>query len=79
MDKIDPEDLKKFNGQTGSRTYIAYRGKVYDVSQSFFWRGGKHWVLHDAGQDLTEAMREAPHNEDLLERVPLIGILAEGE
>jgi predicted heme/steroid binding protein len=61
----------------GAPAYIAYRGKVYDVSGSFLWMGGRHQVLHDAGVDLTEALESAPHGEDLLGRVPIIGILAE--
>ena len=75
MKKIYKEDLKKFNGKNNAPAYIAYRGKVYDVSQSWHWKGGKHHVLHDAGEDLTDALHEAPHNEDLLERVSLIGII----
>jgi predicted heme/steroid binding protein len=79
MGKILCKDLKKFNGENGTPAYIAYRGKVYDVSQSFLWKGGTHQVLHKARVDLTEDLRQAPHNEDLLERVPLIALLAEDE
>ena len=42
---------------------------------SFHWKNGKHQVLHQAGEDLTGALREAPHGEDLLERVPIIGVI----
>jgi predicted heme/steroid binding protein len=28
-----------------------------------------------AGRDLTEAMRHAPHGEDMLRRVPCVGVL----
>jgi predicted heme/steroid binding protein len=49
--------------------------KVYDVSQSFLWQGGRHLVLHTAGADLTSSLDQAPHGADLLERVRFIGIL----
>jgi len=30
---------------------------------------------HAAGVDLTEALKQAPHNADLLQRMPVVGIL----
>jgi predicted heme/steroid binding protein len=70
-------ELALFNGMDGKKAYIAYKGKLYDVSMSWHWKGGKHQVLHMAGEDLTDALDRSPHGEDLLERVPLIGLLAE--
>jgi predicted heme/steroid binding protein len=69
------EELKKFDGKEGRPAYIAYKGKVYDVSDNFLWVEGDHQGEHVAGEDLTESMSRAPHAEDVLERVPLIGIL----
>jgi predicted heme/steroid binding protein len=34
--------------------------------------GGKHQVLHRAGEDLTEALKDAPHGEDLFVKVRCI-------
>jgi predicted heme/steroid binding protein len=48
---------------------------VYDVSTSFLWKEGKHQVLHKMGVDLTDAMREAPHDGDVLKKFPVVGIL----
>jgi len=45
------EELKKYDGSKGV-AYVAYHGKVYDVSQSFLWKSGVHQVLHRAGCDL---------------------------
>lgn len=75
MKKILKNELKKFDGKNGAPSYIAYQGIVYDVSHSWHWKRGKHHVLHRAGEDLTGAIREAPHYDDLLEKVPMIGIL----
>ncbi len=51
---------------------------MYDVSSGFLWRGGKHQVLHHAGEDLTDSLEQAPHGPDLLERFPVVGTLVEG-
>jgi len=64
-----------FDGKNGRPAYIAFEGKVYDVSASFLWRGGAHLVLHQAGRDLTEDLQHAPHGPELLARVKQIGIL----
>jgi len=50
------EELKKYDGSEGL-AYVAYDGKVYDVSQSFLWKKGIHQVVHHAGCDLTEALK----------------------
>jgi predicted heme/steroid binding protein len=55
--------------------HVTYAGKVYDVTGSFHWKGGKHHVLHDAGQDLTESIGRAPHTAELLEKFPVVGVL----
>ncbi len=69
------EELKKYDGKEGRPAYIAYKGKVYDVSDDFLWVEGDHQGEHVAGKDLTEELSRAPHAEDVLERVPLIGVL----
>lgn len=38
---------------------------------------GRHQVLHTAGADLTASLDQAPHGADLLERVPVVGMLSE--
>lgn len=77
MKVFTKEELVYFNGKDGRPAYIACNGKVYDVTESFLWMGGRHQVLHEAGSDLTDALGEAPHGEDLLERVKHIGFLKE--
>ena len=71
------EELAQFDGKEGRPAYLAYRGQVYDLTSSFLWMKGRHQALHEAGKDLTEALNEAPHGTDLLERVPVIGTLVE--
>ncbi len=74
MRQFTSEDLARYNGRDGMPAYVAYKGRVYDVSDSFLWQGGRHQVLHDAGADLTAALEQAPHGEDLLDRFPVVGV-----
>ena len=69
------QELRFFDGKEGRPAYIALKGKVYDVSASFLWKEGQHFVQHAAGADLTVALQNAPHGENLLERFPVIGIV----
>jgi predicted heme/steroid binding protein len=73
--KFTLEELKEYDGKDGKQAYIAYQGKVYDVSESGLWSGGEHMGLHEAGKDLTEEIELAPHREEVLERAKLIGTL----
>ena len=75
MKEFSKEELALCNGKNGSPAYIAYNGKVYDVSGSFLWKDGNHQVFHVAGADLTDAVEQAPHGGDLLEKFPVVGIL----
>jgi predicted heme/steroid binding protein len=72
------KELKKFDGRDGI-SYVAYKGKVYDVSNSFQWQKGVHQVTHRAGCDLSDALKQAPHGADMLERFPVVGELVEEE
>lgn len=73
MRRFTKKELAQYNGKGGAKAYIAYKGKVYDVSNSFLWQGGTHQVLHSAGKDLTNSIAEAPHGPELLERFPVVG------
>ena len=72
------EELSEYDGSNGI-AYVAYDGKVYDVSQSFHWKRGVHQVTHHAGLDLTDAMKQAPHGPDMLDEFPLVGELRDPE
>ncbi len=73
--KFTLDELSKFDGREGRPAYIAYKGKVYDVTEDYLWVDGDHQGEHVAGKDLTEEMSRAPHGEDTLERVKMIGVL----
>jgi predicted heme/steroid binding protein len=75
--KFTLDELKQYDGREGRPAYIAYKGKVYDVTDNYMWIDGDHQGEHAAGRDLTEGMARAPHGEENLERVKQIGILAQ--
>lgn len=74
--KITRKALEDFNGRDGKPAYVAYKGKVYDVTISTQWIDGDH-LGHLAGQDLTAEMEIAPHSEEVMERMKVVGVLAE--
>jgi len=75
--RFSREELAQFDGKEGRAAYVLYRGKVHDVTGSKLWRNGKHVNAHFAGNDLTSNMAAAPHEEDVLDRFPVVGILFE--
>ena len=63
------------NGQDRDEIWVAYRGLIYDVGRSRFWRRGQHYE-HWAGQDLTaELDQDAPHLPTVFDNFPIIGRL----
>ena len=80
--KVDPqkrdmtaEELSAFTGKEGMPAYVAYKGTIYDATTSRLWRGGSHLGKHQAGFDLTESLKLAPHGEDRVFRLPAVGTL----
>jgi len=54
---------------------IAFKGRVYDVSRSFPWARGVHWGVVRAGSDVSGRLKESIHGEEMLARVPCVGVL----
>ena len=77
MRPITFAELRRNNGEHGTRKFIAYRGVVYDVTHCPKWRPDMHEKLHFAGQDLTSELPDAPHGEEVFLRrsVKVVGRL----
>ncbi len=70
------DELVTYDGKDGRPAYVAWRGRVYDVSDSALWEEGEHFDEHVAGIDLTEALGNlSPHGPETLEAFPAVGIL----
>lgn len=62
------------NGFEKEEVWIAYKGIIYDVTNSTLWRNGKHYE-HFAGHDLTDEFPDAPHTEIVFQRLKIVGKL----
>jgi len=73
-----PEYTRSFlalrNGQDKPQIWVAYKGLIYDVTNSRLWLNGKHYE-HWAGQDLTDELKDAPHTSAVFEKFTIIGRL----
>jgi predicted heme/steroid binding protein/uncharacterized membrane protein len=76
--EFTPEELSSYNGKEGRPVYIAFQGKVYDVSQSPLWSKGLHMNRHSSGKDLVAEISAAPHGTEVFERYPQVGVLKKG-
>lgn len=76
LKKFSLDELSGFDGKAGRPAYVGYKGKVYDVSGSDQWGDGDH-LGHEAGRDLTEDMDIAPHADDVIQKMKVVGVLAE--
>jgi len=70
-------ELKAFDGRDGRPAYAAYEGKVYDVSGSPLWKNGVHASRHVAGEDMSQLLSNAPHDEKVLMKFPVVGELSQ--
>ena len=76
---LGPEVLAGFDGREGRSAYIAYKGLVYDVTAGRFWKQGLHAGRHPAGMDLTDVLKLAPHGEDKILAMPVVGKFLQGK
>lgn len=76
MKTYTKQQLALRNGQDKPEIWVAYKGDIYDVSESRLWKSGKHYE-HWAGQDLTDELPDAPHTEEVFKKFKTIGLLTE--
>jgi predicted heme/steroid binding protein len=73
--KYSADELAQFDGREGRPAYIAYHGTLYDVTGSKLWKDGLHLKKHNAGNDLTELLKTAPHGQEKVLAMPVAGTL----
>lgn len=74
MNQYSISELALRNGQDRQEIWIAYKGIIYDVTESRLWHNGKHYE-HWAGQDLTNELPDAPHTDAVFVKFKQIGKL----
>jgi putative oxidoreductase len=72
LKEITMSALAQYNGKNGQPAYIAFKGKVYDVSGIF--KNGEHAGV-TAGIDITGILAKGPHSEDIFNNFQVIGTL----
>lgn len=72
MKNYSKSQLALRNGTDKEEIWVAFQGKIYDVTLSKLWKNGKHYE-HWAGQDLTEELADAPHSEKVFEKFEVVG------
>lgn len=68
--------LALYNGHDKDEIWCGFMGKIYDLTHSRMWSSGTHYE-HWAGQDLTDELDDAPHNEQVFEKFNIVGILVD--
>jgi predicted heme/steroid binding protein len=77
--KFNEKSLAEFDGTDPEKpAYVAYKGKVYDVTGNPLFIDGLHFE-HTAGMDLTEDMDEAPHSDKVMEELTVVGDYSEND
>ncbi|MBI4837636.1 MAG: CopD family protein [Nitrospirae bacterium] len=69
------EELSQCDGKEGRPACVAYKGIIYNVTNSKLWKDGSHLRKHSAGNDLTEVLKTAPHGEEKILSLPQYGRL----
>ena len=68
-----PEQMKSLDGKEGNPAYFSFSGRVFDVTHSSLWKDGQHFGRHQAGEDLTKVLKQAPHGESKVLEMPQVG------
>ena len=69
------DQLASYDGKEGRPAYFGFEGKLYDATASKLWKQGVHMGRHNAGMDLTEALKLAPHGPEKVLAMPGVGVL----
>ncbi|MDN5294364.1 MAG: putative oxidoreductase [Eubacteriales bacterium] len=72
MRKFTKEELRYYNGQKGRPAYVAYLGRVYDVSA--LSKDGDHQACIP-GNDLTDILRMMSYEDKVIWKFPVVDIL----
>ncbi len=63
------------DGVEGRPAWVKVGDRLYDVTRSPRWAGGSHFGRHQAGEDLTAALKGAPHGPEPLAGFPSFSLV----
>lgn len=75
---LTADELAACDGKEGRPAYFAFDGTIYDATGSRVWKDGVHMGRHQAGTDLTEALKLAPHGAEKMVGRREVGKLLSG-
>lgn len=64
------------NGQDRTEIWVAFKGQIYDLTDSRLWKNGLHYE-HWAGQHLTQELSTAPHTDAVFDKFEVVSILSD--
>ncbi|MDA8234401.1 MAG: hypothetical protein M0Z31_06285 [Clostridia bacterium] len=74
MRRFSQEEVRGYNGRNRNPAYIAYRGKVYDVTSLLI--NGEHMGCI-AGNDLTDILPMMSHEDKVIDEFAVVGEMDE--
>lgn len=63
------------DGLNGHPAWVQVGETLYDVTQSSRWKDGTHFGRHQAGEDMSAALEDAPHGLEKLEGFPAFSLV----
>lgn len=72
--RLNAKQLSNYNGTDKKQRYVAYQGKIYDVTDVAAWKSGSHKGIK-AGQDVTALIGKSPHGDRVFDNLKAVGVL----
>ena len=72
------EELSKYNGKNGEKSYVAIDGIIYDTTNAKGWKDGVHTKSGGkvmAGTDASLQIEKSPHKKEVLKDLKKVGKL----
>jgi predicted heme/steroid binding protein len=68
-------DWQQKDGREGRKAWVKVGDQLHDLTGSPRWQEGNHFGRHQAGEDLTAALKGAPHGPEKLEVFPAFSLV----
>lgn len=78
LPEMTMEELSKYNGKNGEKSYVAIDGIIYDTTNAKGWKDGVHTKSGGkvmAGTDASMQIEKSPHKKEVLKDLKKVGKL----